>query len=58
MLDDYFKNEKVVCNFEKACKNKSKVFCRECSRNFHVITRDWFNPTEEYKNLLKMIKRV
>lgn len=57
MWEEYFKDKKVVCNFEDACKNKSKGFCAKCSRNFKKDIRDWFNPTEEHKKLLKMIKR-
>lgn len=57
LMEGYFKNEKVACHFENTCDNKSKGFCRECSRNFYAKTRDWFNPTEEHKKLLKMIKR-
>lgn len=57
MWEEYFKGKKVVCNFEGTCRNKSKGFCKECSRNFYTRNRDWFEPTDEHRNLLKMIKR-
>lgn len=56
-MEGYFKSEKVAYNFEDACINKSKGFCRECSRNLYARTRDWFNPTKRHKSLLKMIER-
>ena len=56
-MKDYFKSGKVICSFQNACANKSKSFCRECSRNFNIKLRDWFEPTENHKNLVKMIRR-
>lgn len=56
-MENYFKSEKVVCSFKNACRNKSKSFCRECTRNFNIKFRDWFEPTEEHKKLVNMIKK-
>lgn len=56
-MEHYFKSEKVVCNFEGGCTNKSKVFCGNCTRNFNIRHRDWFKPTENHKKLIEMIKR-
>ena len=56
-MENYFKNEKVLCHFEDACDNKSKSFCGKCSRNFYAKNRDWFKATENHKKLLNMIKR-
>lgn len=55
-MEYYLKKEKVVCNFEKACRRKSKGFCRDCTRNFSTRRRDWFEPTENHKRLLEIIR--
>lgn len=57
MWEKYFKSEKILCHVETACTNKSKGLCGNCSRNFNKKIRDWFEPTEDHRNLLKKIKR-
>lgn len=37
-------------------KNKSKSFCSECSRNLNRKVRDWFEATEEYKDILNKMR--
>lgn len=55
-MENYFKAEKVFCRYETSCRNKSKSFCSECSRNFNRVVRDWFEPTEQYSDILNRMR--
>lgn len=55
-MENYFKKDNVDCQYKNSCRNKSKSFCSECSRNFNRrVVRDWFDPTEEYNYILKKL---
>lgn len=56
-MKDYFKNDKVSCLYTNNCKNKSNSFCKECSRNFNRVVRDWFEPNDEYNYFSKKLEQ-